>query len=54
MQDNIETYDDIYDYVNSQSEDLRVAFYTALGRERYGLFKEGRGAADLINILAEY
>lgn len=35
MQNNVTTYDDIYAYVNSHSnESLKEAFYTALGRER--------------------
>ncbi len=34
MQNNVNTYDDIYEYVNGQSENLKKAFYTALGRER--------------------
>lgn len=39
MQNNVDTYDDIYEYVNMQSTDLKKAFYTALGRERAGLSK---------------
>lgn len=39
MQDDVSTYDDIYQYVNSQSEKLKIAFYTALGREREGQYK---------------
>ena len=39
MQNNVTTYDDIYEYVNSQSnEDLKIAFYTALGRERMATY----------------
>lgn len=39
MQDSVEAYDDIYEYVNSHSNsDLKKAFYTALGRERAGKF----------------
>ena len=34
MQNDVDTYDDIYAYVNDQSDELKVAFYTALGRER--------------------
>ena len=34
MQNNVNTYDDIYEYVNGQSNELKQAFYTALGRER--------------------
>ena len=29
----------IYIYVNSQSTELKTAFYTALGRERASLYK---------------
>lgn len=39
MQDDVTTYDDIYAYVNSQSDELKKAFYTALGREREGQYK---------------
>ena len=39
MQNEIETYDDIYAYVNNQNNELRVAFYTALGRERASTYK---------------
>ena len=39
MQDKVDTYDDIYMYVNSQSTELKTAFYTALGRERASLYK---------------
>jgi len=42
MQNNITTYDDIYEYVNSQSNDLKQAFFTALGRERYGTYKSNK------------
>ena len=39
MQNNVTTYDDIYIYMNTQSNvDLRNAFYTALGRERAGKY----------------
>ena len=40
MQNDVNTYDDIYAYVNSKSNDLKVAFYTALGRERAGTYKK--------------
>lgn len=39
MQNDVTTYDDIYEYVNSQNNDLKKAFYTALGRERGGKYK---------------
>ena len=39
MQNNMTVYDDIYEYVNNQSNQLKVAFYTALGRERWGIYK---------------
>lgn len=39
MQDDVTSYDDIYEYVNSQSDELKKAFYTALGREREGQYK---------------
>lgn len=39
MQQNVDTYDDIYEYVNNCSDDLKKAFYTALGRERASLYK---------------
>ena len=35
-----ENYDvDIYSYVDSLSDNLKKAFYTALGRERYGIYR---------------
>ena len=37
MQNDADTYDDIYEYVDKQSTDLKKAFYTALGRERGSL-----------------
>jgi len=40
MQNNVTVYDDIYEYVNNQDYVLKQAFYTALGRERYGTYKE--------------
>lgn len=39
MQNDVDTYDDIYTYVNTQSNELKIAFYTALGRERASLYK---------------
>ena len=43
MQDKVDTYDDIYAYVQKQKNNgninLAQAFYTALGRERYGTYK---------------
>ena len=39
MQNDVETYDDIYAYVNEQSTEVKTAFYTALGRERAGTYK---------------
>ncbi len=39
MQNNVDTYDDIYTYVNNQSNELKIAFYTALGRERASTYK---------------
>ena len=40
MQNKVTTYDDIYRYINEQPNDeLKEAFYTALGRERYGVYK---------------
>lgn len=45
MQDKVTTYDDIYKYVNEQSDELKEAFYTALGRERYSVYK----AKNIIN-----
>lgn len=38
-QNDCEVYDDIYAYVGNQSNELKEAFYTALGRERYGMYK---------------
>lgn len=39
MQNDVDTYDDIYTYVNQQSDNLKVAYYTALGRERASTYK---------------
>lgn len=46
MQNNMTTFDDIYKYVDSQSVQLKTAFYTALGRERWGIYKR---SVDTIN-----
>jgi len=41
MQNEITTYDDIYKYVNEKcNNDLKTAFYTALGRERKSKFND--------------
>lgn len=39
MQNNVNTYDDIYAYVKSQTDELKRTFYTALGRERASKYK---------------
>lgn len=39
IQNNMERYEDIYEYVNSKDVKIKTAFYTALGRERYGMYK---------------
>ena len=45
MQDKVDTYDDIYAYVNdtnvnqANTDALKIAFYTALGRERAGTYR---------------
>ena len=45
MQDKVETYDDIYAYVNdthvnqANTDALKIAFYTALGRERASTYR---------------
>ena len=39
MQNNVNTYDDIYAYVKSQTDELKRAVYTALGRERASKYK---------------
>lgn len=38
MQDKVNLYEDIYEYINAQSLQLKNAFYTALGRERYAKY----------------
>ncbi len=38
-QNNVTEYDDIYKYVQNSNNTLKKAFYTALGRERWGAFK---------------
>lgn len=39
MQNNVDTYDDVYTYINNQGIELKTAFYTALGRERASTYK---------------
>lgn len=39
MQNNMDRYEDIYTYINAQPNNKKLAFYTALGRERYGMYK---------------
>ena len=34
-----DNYNDIYAYVATKNVNLRKAFYMALGRERYGMYK---------------
>ena len=51
MQDDVEPYDDIYAYVNSKSDDLKKAFYTALGRERKAQYKSEFIMSSYINSL---
>ena len=50
MQNNVTTYDDIYEYVNAQSNELKMAFYTALGRERFGMYKAENDENLFINM----
>ena len=40
MQNKVTTFDDIYKYINNQSDQLKTAFYTALGRERWGIYEK--------------
>ena len=42
MQNDVNTYDDIYEYVNNTNTNLKTAFYTALGRERASTYKIGQ------------
>ena len=51
MQDDVEPYDDIYAYVNSKSDELKKAFYTALGRERKAQYKSDFIMSSYINSL---
>ena len=45
--DNVDNYDDIYTYVNEQTnKDLKSAFYMALGRERAGTYKQWLNYVD--------
>lgn len=53
MQNNITTYDDIYEYVNEQNIELKEAFYTALGRERIGKYNINNVITDA-ETLKEY
>lgn len=38
MQEDVTSYDDIYGYISNQSNEYKKAFYTALGRERQGMY----------------
>lgn len=38
-QNNVTAYEDIYEYVANSNDTLKKAFYTALGRERWGSYK---------------
>lgn len=38
-QNNVETFEDIYEYIEGTNYNLKKAFYTALGREREGTYK---------------
>ena len=51
MQDDVEPYDDIYAYVNGKSDELKKAFYTALGRERKAQYKSDFIMSSYINSL---
>jgi len=55
MQNNVSTYNDIYEYVNSQkelgNERLAQAFYTALGRERNSAYKSNNNTYEYYSIL---
>ena len=56
MQNNVTTYDDIYQYVNSsevngRNNNLKTAFYTALGRERYSAYKTNNVIKDYYGVL---
>ena len=52
MQNKVTTYDDIYAYVNDcGNEDLKKAFYTALGRERYSAFKSSNTTVEYYSVL---
>lgn len=52
MQNDVDTYDDIYTYVNKQSLEVRTAFYTALGRERQSQYKStNKQLANYKNVL---
>ena len=41
-QNDVTTYEDIYIYVNGTNDALKKAFYTALGREREGMYRSMR------------
>ena len=46
MQNEVNTYDDIYEYVNNTNTNLKTAFYTALGRERASTYKSWADYVD--------
>lgn len=54
MQNNVTTYDDIYEYVNGQNPQLKEAFYTALGREREGKYRANTSVEYYSVLVAGY
>ena len=54
MQNEVNTYDDIYKYVNEADYNLKIAFYTALGRERASTYKKWADYVDTNNLKLGY
>ena len=48
-QSNLNDTDNIYEYIESQGGLLAEYYFTALGRERYGMYKTFNNSADLLN-----
>jgi len=51
MQNNVTTYDDIYEYVNNCGNDnLKKAFYIALGRERFSKYNSNNEIKEILPV----
>ena len=48
-QTNVNDYDNIYDYLDNAEDRLAKIYYTALGRERYSMYKVFRNGEEHVN-----